>query len=276
MGHVEIVAEVGINHNGEVSIAKELILCAKEAGCDYVKFQKRTLEIVYSKGQLAAVKQTPWGNTLGEAKRHLEFGADEYDEIDRYCRELGIRWFASPWDVKSVQFLKRYDLPYIKVASACITDEQLLLAIRQAERSVVLSTGMSTRAEVLNSSALLGPNLVYVLACTSTYPTPPDEVNLDFIRTLKSEFPLKRVGFSSHSPGITFIIASVALGAEMVEFHVTLDRTMFGSDHAGSIEPEGVRKIVKHTRNLEAGMGNGEWTVFPGEKLKREKLRQWK
>ena len=268
------VAEIGINHNGDMEIAKKLIDVASLAGCDYVKFQKRTVEKVYTDYELDQPRESPWGTTNRHQKDGLEFGKSQYDEIDRYCHTKNIGWFASPWDVESVDFLDRYDPPFIKVASACVTDRELLVRIGDTAIPVIMSTGMSTCDEVRQAFTIIGHRVLYLLACTSTYPTRPDEMNMRFMQTLRREHPGLKVGFSNHSPGLTFCIAAAAMGAEMIEFHITLDRSMYGSDQAASIEPPGVMSLVKHLRDVEAGMGTGEWTVFKSEEKIKQKLRR--
>jgi len=270
----KLVAEIGINHNGDINTTKQLIRMAKEAGCDYVKFQKRTIDVVYSKEELDKPRESPWGTTNRQQKEGLEFGKQEYDEIDVCCEHIHLPWFASPWDVESVNFLINYNIPYIKVASACITDFRLLEAVRQTNIPVILSTGMSTKQEVYKAVNFLGDQVEYILACTSTYPTDTVEMNMNFIKTLKKEFPTKRIGFSNHNAGILYCVVSAALGAEMIEFHITLDRSMYGSDQAASIEMPGVRKIVNYVRSIEDAMGTGEWTVFDSEEKIKQKLRR--
>jgi len=275
MKKVLLVAEIGINHNGDVNLAKKLIDVAAFSGCDFVKFQKRTVDLVYSKEELDKYRESPWGTTNREQKYGLELGEGAYDEIDRYCRGKGIGWFASPWDVASVEFLRRYDLPYYKVASASLTDVELLKRIRGTGAKVILSTGMSTKEELDSALTIFGANVEYILACTSTYPTKDEEMNLNFISTLKSQYPEYKIGFSNHSPGIFFSAAAAVLGAEMIEFHITLDRAMYGSDQAASIEASGVMKLAKYVRALELGMGTGEWTVFDSEEAIKQKLRKF-
>lgn len=277
MNQCKIVMEVGINANGDLSTAKKLIDIAKVAGCDYVKFQKRTIELVYSEEELNKPRESPWGTTAREQKHGLEFGKDDYDQIDAYCRQVGIEWFASPWDVEAVKFLSQYDLPFIKIASACVTDHKLLRAVSgYGKPKKIISTGMSTQQEVYECCFVLSGELKYILACTSTYPTLDEEMNLEFITTLQKDYPFCKIGFSNHSPGIIYMIVAAALGAHMLEFHATLDRSMCGSDQAASIEPTGVFKLVKHVRNLEKAMGDGKWIVFPSEEKVKEKLRRCK
>jgi N-acetylneuraminate synthase len=269
-----IVAELGINANGDIDIAKKMIKNAKEAGCDFVKFQKRTIDVVYSKEELDKPRESPWGSTTREQKEGLEFNREEYDEIDRYCEEIGIKWFASPWDIQSVKFLEKYNCPYIKIPSALITDIDLLEEIRITKIPVIMSTGMSTQEEVRKATKYLGSQIEYLLACTSTYPTVDEEVNLRFITTLKKEYPHYRIGFSNHSPSAFFVSASAALGSEMIEFHYTLDRAMYGSDQAASIETGGMKRVVAYVRGIQRVLGTGEWTVFPSEEKIKQKLRK--
>ena len=276
MNKIKLVAELGINHNGDLKIAKQLIDIAKTAGCDYVKFQKRTIDLVYTEEELNKYRESPWGTTNRQQKEGLEFSKEDYDWIDMYCKQVGIEWFASPWDIESVKFLAQYGLPFIKIASACVVDSSILAAIvGDSNSSVIISTGMSTGDEVIRCTNNFGKRVEYILACTSTYPTANYEMNLSFITTLKQLYPGTKVGFSNHSPGIMYMVVAAALGAKMLEFHITLDRSMPGSDQAASIEPEGVFKLVKHVRNLEKAMGDGNWKVYPSEEKIKEKLRKW-
>ena len=270
----KLVAELGINHNGNLLIAKRLIDIAKFAGCHYVKFQKRTVDLVYTKEELDKERESPFGTTTREQKYGIEFDKDGYDFIDEYCRQLGIGWFASPWDIESVEFLKQYNLPYIKIPSALITNKELVEACGDFGAPVIISTGMSTKEEVEACRDWLGDSLEYILACTSTYPTADCEMNLLGISTLKEDFPDHKIGFSNHSPGIQYLIIAAAFGAEMLEFHVTMDRASYGSDQAASIEPQGVFSIVKHVSNTEKAIGDGKWTVFDSEEKIKEKLRK--
>lgn len=274
MSKVFITAEVGINGNGDMDLAKKLIDVACLAGCDAVKFQKRTVDVVYTPEQLDVPRESPWGTTNREQKYGLEFGVSDYKEIDKYCELKNIEWFASPWDVNSVEFLNIWPTKYIKIASASLTDFDLLEATMITEKDIIISTGMSTKEELDNALKIVGKNVKYILACTSTYPTVPEEMNLNFIKTLKKEYPQYKIGFSNHSPGIMFMVAAAALGAEMIEFHITLDRAMYGSDQAASIETNGVMSLCKHIRNIEKGMGTGDWTVFPSEEKVKKSLRR--
>jgi N-acetylneuraminate synthase len=270
-----IVAEIGINHNGDLKLACKMMEVAKAAGCDLVKFQKRTIDKVYTKEELDRPRESPWGKTNREQKEGLELSKYDYSYIDRRSKELGIPWFASPWDVDSVDFLMRFDVPFMKVAGACVTDLELLKKIAETGKPIILSTGMSTKEEVREALRFFQGQVKYVLACTSTYPTPVDELNLKFISTLRKwKGSSWEVGYSNHSPGVAPCIAAAALGAEMIEFHMTLDRSMYGSDQAASIEPPGMFNLVKNCRNMEKALGNGEWMVFPSEEKVKAKLRK--
>jgi N-acetylneuraminate synthase len=268
------VAEIGLNHNGSVDIAKRLIDVAVSAGVDAVKFQKRTPEIATPADMRDVRRETPWGEMSYLEYRHrVEFGAAEYEEIDRYCKELGVAWFASPWDVPSVEFLERFAVPCHKVASASLTDLDLLTALRDTEKPIIASTGMSTMAEVDQAVAVLGAERLVLLHTTSTYPCPPEEANLLGIPTLASRFGVP-VGYSGHERGLQVSVAAVALGACVLERHVTLDRTMWGSDQAASLEPEGLRRLVRDVRIVETALGDGAKRVFPGEEAPRRRLRR--
>jgi N-acetylneuraminate synthase len=283
-----IIAEIGINHNGSVAVAKHLIDVAKSTGCDAVKFQKRTVDLVYSPDELMKPRESPWGSTFGDQKRGLEFCHDDYGEIDRHCMENDIQWFASPWDVESVAFLSEFDIPFIKVPSALITNAELARVIHNTELPVMLSTGMSTVNEINN--AVIEYNrygrLDTLMHCTSTYPSVPSELNLSVVGRMAREHMIvgssdvcyipanTRIGFSNHYSGITWAPVVVALGAKVVEFHITLDRTMYGTDQAASIEPDGVRRLVEHIRLVEKMLGDGVKQVYDSELPILEKLRK--
>ena len=247
---VFIIAEIGINHNGSLVTAKKLINIAHLFGCDAVKFQKRTVDKVYTKEELMMPRQSVFGNTNGDLKYGLEFGYSEYKEIDRYCKELGILWFASAWDVDSVDFLEKFDVCAHKIPSACITDIELLNHIKKTNKPVFVSTGMSTMDEIENALSILGTDNTVLLHCTSTYPTQNNEINLKVIPLLKEKFDCP-IGYSGHEKGIVPSTIAVVMGACTVERHVTLDRTMWGSDQAASLEPEGLRKMVRDIRNVK-------------------------
>jgi N-acetylneuraminate synthase len=272
--HVMVVAEIGINHNGSLETALALIEAAKQAGADAVKFQKRSPRLAVPRSEWDRPRETPWGTMSYLAyKERIEFGEAEYDAIDRYCRERDIGWFASPWDVESVAFLERYDLPLLKVASASLTNRPLLEAVAATGRPVVLSTGMSTLAEVHEAAAILGSSLSIVCHCNSTYPCPPEDLNLRCIETLRREFPNCAVGYSGHETGLQTTVAAVALGASFIERHITLDRAMWGTDQSASVEPAGFARLVRDIRVIEAALGDGVKRVTAGELPALAKLR---
>ena len=270
---VEIVMEIGINANGDVGLAKKLIDIAHSSGCDYVKFQKRTVETVYTAEELDVPRKSPWGTTNREQKHGLEFGMEDYKNINRYC--LGkVEWFASPWDLYSVGFLSNFDPPFMKIASASLTDHEMLETVKGYGYPVILSTGMSTYEELDAAIDVMGKDNVYcIMHCTSTYPTATNELNLSVIPVMKERYPWCKIGFSNHHPGIIHMVTAVALGAEVIEFHATLDRSMYGSDQSASIEPEGVFKLVKYIRGVKDAMGDGEKRVYLSEVPIRAKLR---
>lgn len=268
-----VVAEIGINHNGDLEIAKRLIDVAASAGCSAVKFQKRTVEVVYSTAELARVRESPFGNTNGELKRALEFGKAQYTEIGAHCKKAGIAWFASPWDEASVDFLEGFGVPCHKVASASLTDDHLLRHIRATGKPIILSTGMSTMAQIDHAVEVLGREKLIILHATSTYPATYDELNLKVIPVLAKRFGVP-IGYSGHETGIASSVASVALGASMVERHLTLDRAMWGSDQAASLEPNGMQRLLRDIRLVETSMGDGEKRLYEREIPIMEKLRR--
>jgi len=268
-----IVAEIGINHNGDLNLAKKLIDMAVFAGCDAVKFQKRTIELVYTPEELAKERENPFGPTNGDLKRGLEFGEGEYQEIDRYCKQRGIIWFASPWDVKSVDFLERFNVPCYKIASACLTDEELLKKVRMTGKPVILSTGMSTPEEIRRSVNTLGNENLILLHCNSTYPSNVNELNLSVIPWLKKEYACP-IGYSGHETGVVQPVMAALLGACVVEKHITLDRAMWGSDHAASLEPNGLNRLVRDIRMIPSCLGDGKKRVFESELPILQKLRK--
>ncbi|MGA0131443.1 MAG: N-acetylneuraminate synthase family protein, partial [Ilumatobacteraceae bacterium] len=247
---VFVIAEIGINHNGDVGTAKKLIDVATAAGCDAVKFQKRTPAICVPPEQASILRETPWGTmTYLEYKERIEFGTDEFSEIDAHCRAKNIMWFASPWDVPSVEFLESFNTPVFKIASACLTDDELLGAIRATGKPVIMSTGMSTLAEIDHAISILDRANLILGQATSTYPCKPEELNLRAIQTLRERYGMP-VGYSGHETGLQTTIAAVALGAVFVERHITLDRAMWGTDHAASVEPGGLERLVRDIRNV--------------------------
>jgi len=270
-----IIAEIGINHNGSVQIAKDLIKTAHEAGVDAVKFQKRTPEICVPDHQKDQMRDTPWGYiTYLQYRYEVEFDQSDYEEIDAYCKELGIDWLASSWDIPSLEFIDKFAPPAHKVPSALLTDHELLRAMRQTGRPVILSTGMSTMQEIEQAVDILGLENLVICHTTSSYPCPPDELNLKMIPTLIEKFPCP-IGYSGHEVGLIPSAIAIAMGACLVERHVTLDRAMWGSDQAASIEPHGVRTLVKYIRVTEKALGDGEKQVYESEQSSLKKLRRY-
>ena len=272
---VYVIGEIGINHNGDLRTALALVDQAKAAGMDAVKFQKRTPQVCTPRDQWEVERDTPWGRmTYLDYRHRVEFGAAEYRQIDEYCREVGIDWFASPWDIESVDFLGGYAPPAYKVASACLTDDGLLRALRATERTVILSTGMSSPEQIRHAVEVLGSRNIVLCHATSTYPAPPEQLNLRMINTLQAEYPNVPIGYSGHEVGLQTTLCAVALGAVLVERHITLDRSMWGSDQAASVEPEGMRRLVRDIRVLEASLGDGVKQVYPQELDAMRKLRR--
>ncbi len=272
--HTFITAEIGINHNGDMALAKKLIDAAVIAGCDAVKFQKRTVDKVYTKDYLNGPRKSPWGETQRAQKEGLEFGKIEYDEIDAYCREKGIVWYASAWDIDSQIFLKQYDLKYNKVASAMLTKDEVLQEIASEGKYTFIATGMSTIDEIDHAVDIFNKhNCPYeLLHCNSTYPMPMADANLNLIHTLSEKYGCK-VGYSGHEAGILVSECAVAAGATSIERHITLDRTMYGSDQKASIEPYELCELVKNIRAIEIFMGDGKKVLSPAEEETKKKLR---
>ncbi len=268
-----IVAEIGINHNGDLEIAKKLIDVAVAAGCDAVKFQKRTVEVVYTREELAAPRESPFGTTNGDLKRALEFSVSEYSEIDSYCRRARIPWFVSCWDEHSVDVMRRFPLPCFKLSSASLTDDHLLKYTRAMGCPVILSTGMSTLEQIDHAVEILGQRDLILLHACSTYPAFYSELNLRAIHTLRDRYQVP-VGYSGHETGIPSSVAAAVLGACMIERHITLDRAMWGSDHAASLEPNGITRLVRDVRLIEEAMGDGVKRVYEREKPMIKKLRR--
>ena len=277
-GHpVFIVAEIGINHNGSLDIAKKLIEGAKAAGCDAVKFQKRTPELCVPKDQWNIERDTPWGRMTYIDYRHkVEFTKDNYAEIDRFCKEKNIIWFASCWDEEAVDFIEQFDVPIYKTASASLTDNNLLLKHKKLNKPTIVSTGMSTMEEIEEAEKLFGGKNILIAHSTSSYPCPNQELNLKMITTLKEKYPSIPIGYSGHETGLAPTWAAVALGASFVERHITLDRAMWGSDQAASVEPNGFNRLVRNVRDIEVALGDGIKRVYPSEMNARAKLRRVK
>lgn len=274
MGHTFICAEIGINHNGDLALAKRLIDVAAVAGCDAVKFQKRTVDAVYSEEYLNSPRQSPWGTTQREQKEGLEFGRAEYDAIDTYCREKGIAWYASAWDPESQRFLRQYGLQYNKVASAMLVREDILREIASEGRYTFIATGMSTMAEIDRAVAIFRKAgcPFELMHCNSTYPMPLEDANLEMIKTLADRYGCK-IGYSGHEEGFLASICAVAMGATSVERHITLDKGMYGSDQKASIEPYELCRMVREIRLIEKMRGTGEKSLSAAEQEMKRKLR---
>ena len=281
----KIIAEIGINHNGDLKIVKKLIDIAVFAGCDTVKFQKRNPDVCVPEQQKRVMRDTPWGEmTYLEYKHKIEFGQKEYDEIDSYCMDKGIDWTVSVWDLDSVEFMSSYEVPFIKIPSALLTDYELIGECSKRFKKLVLSTGMSTIDEIDKAVKSMGSELgnydshmrqceCALLHCNSTYPAPVDELNLSCISTLRKRYGCE-VGYSGHEYGLTTTISSLCFGATIIERHITLDKSMWGTDHMASVEPHGLLKLVRGIRELEKAIGDGVKVVTKGEKNIRDKLRK--
>ena len=271
---VYVIAEIGINHNGDLEIAKKLMDVAASAGCDAVKFQKRTPELCVPEEQKSQIRETPWGTmTYLEYKERTEFGQQEYQQIDTYAKQLGIHWFASPWDLPSVDFLLTFDPVCIKVASASLTDDALLKKLVASGVPLILSTGMSTMDEIDHAATVVKSSQYALAHATSTYPCQPSELNLRMISTMKDKFQVP-IGYSGHETGLATTLAAVAMGATFIERHITLDRAMWGTDHSASVEPTGLDRLVRDIRNIELAFGDGVKRVFDSELPVRAKLRR--
>jgi N-acetylneuraminate synthase len=271
---VFIIAEIGINHNGDMGIAKELIRLAKDAGCDAVKFQKRSIDRVYTKELLDSPRESPWGTTQRQQKEGLEFNYEQYKEIDSYCSELGIEWFASAWDIESKKFLRQFNLKYNKVASAMLVYEELLKEIASEKKYTFISTGGSLIEDIEKAVDIFRKadcpfELMY---CKGVYPMRDEDANLRCIETLRKHFNCK-VGYSGHEVGLAISYAAAALGATSLERHITLSRAMYGSDQAASIEPAGLRMLVGSVRKIENALGNGVIKILDSEESVMKKLR---
>jgi len=268
-----VIAEIGINHNGSVEIAKKLIRVASLIGCSAVKFQKRTVEVVYTTEELAASRESPFGTTNGDLKRGLEFSVEQYQKIDEYCKSLEMPWFASCWDKNSVDIMERFDPPCYKIASACLTDHPLLHYHKKMGRPIILSTGMSTLDQIDQAVEILGRENLVLMHATSTYPAKLEELNLRVIPALLSRYDIP-VGYSGHEVGLAPTVAAVVLGASAVERHITLERAMWGSDQAASVEPQGFMKLLKDIRAVERAGGDGVKRVYESEIPILKKLRR--
>ena len=272
------IAEIGLNHNGEVKIAKELIDVAVSAKCDAVKFQKRTPELCVPEDQKMIERDTPWGIMSYIDYRHrIEFGEDEYAQIDEYCSKVGIDWFVSTWDKESVDFMEeKLNANLYKVPSACITDTNMLNALNDSSKPIIMSTGMSTIDEIKSAVSFFNKDNLAILHCTSSYPCSNEEINLNMIPTLKEMFPNNIIGYSGHETGLQVTLAAVALGSKIIERHITLDRTMWGSDQSASLEPHGLRKLIRDIYAISDAMGDGKKIVYDSELSSLKKLRRFK
>lgn len=275
LSHCFIIAEIGINHNGDINLAKRLVKLAKDNGCDAVKFQKRTVELVYSKHELEMERPNPFGNTNGDLKRGLEFSYEQYQEIDKYCRELDILWFASCWDKNSVDFIDSFNPPCHKIASASLTDDDLILHIKSKGRPILLATGMSTQDEIDHALSILGMDNLVLMHCTSTYPSLESELNLNVILNYIKRYSCP-IGYSGHEKGVLPSVIAASMGACAIERHITTDRTLWGSDHPASLEPEGLRRLVRDIRLLNTIKGDGKKVVYESELPIIKKLRKVK
>jgi N-acetylneuraminate synthase len=275
MKKIFIIGEIGINHNGDVDIAKKLILKSKEAGCNAIKFQKRDINLVYEKEFLNSFRESPWGKTQRDQKAGLEFEKKEFDEIDKYSKELGIYWFASAWDLNSVEFLKKYDLKYNKIASAMIVDRQLLEAVAIQKKHTFISTGMSSLDDIGNAINIFKKHgcSFELMHCVSTYPMKTEDANLRTIDAMKNFFKCE-VGYSGHESGSAVSYAAASLGISSLERHITLDRTMYGSDQAASLEIDGFVNLIKVIKKIELALGEEKLgQIIEGEKPIAKKLR---
>jgi len=270
---VFIIAEIGINHNRDIELAKKLIDAAVLAGCDAVKFQKRTPEICVPDDQKDILRETPWGvMTYLEYRNRVEFSINEYEEIDKYCGDKNIIWFASCWDIPSVDFMNQFSPPLYKTSSACLTDDELLKYINQTNTSIILSTGMSTMDEIDHAISIIDNDRLLIAHSTSSYPCKTEELNLKMITTLKNKYDCP-IGYSGHEVGLQTTFAAVTLGACFVERHITLDRTMWGTDQSASVEPWGFMRLVRDIRVIEKALGDGVKIVYESEENIKEKLR---
>jgi N-acetylneuraminate synthase len=270
-----VIAEVGINHNGDLNVAKKIIDAAAHAGADAVKFQKRTPEVCTPLDQQKQMRETPWGYiSYLDYRYKVEFNEEQYREIDRHCKEKKIDWMVSVWDEPSVDFMEKFDTPAYKVPSASLTDKNLLKYVRKTGKPIIISTGMSTMDEIHKGVNAVGEDNLVIMHCTSTYPCEPEELNLRMIETLRREFPNNPIGYSGHEVGLVPSAVAIALGATSIERHITLDRAMWGSDQAASVEPGGFERLVKYIRVTEAGLGDGVKKVYESEMSSRKKLRR--
>ncbi len=273
LSHCFIIAEIGINHNGDINLAKKLIKMAHDLGADAVKFQKRTVDVVYTQHELEMERPNPFGNTNGDLKRGLEFGYGEYREIDEYCKKLSMMWFASCWDDESVDFIEQFNPPCHKIASACLTNDKLISYIKSKGRPILLATGMSTQEQIDHAVDILGQDNLVLMHCTSTYPSSEAELNLNVIPNYIEKYECP-IGYSGHEKGVFPSVLAASMGACAIERHITTDRTLWGSDHPASLEPDGLRRLVRDIRLLNTIKGDGKKVVYESELPIIKKLRR--
>ncbi len=273
LSHCFIIAEIGINHNGDINLAKKLIKMAHDLGADAVKFQKRTVDVVYTQHELEMERPNPFGNTNGDLKRGLEFGYGEYREIDEYCKKLSMMWFASCWDEESVDFIEQFNPPCHKIASACLTNNKLISYIKSKGRPILLATGMSTQEQIDHAVDILGQDNLVLMHCTSTYPSSEAELNLNVIPNYIEKYECP-IGYSGHEKGVFPSVLAASMGACAIERHITTDRTLWGSDHPASLEPDGLRRLVRDIRLLNTIKGDGKKVVYESELPIIKKLRR--
>ena len=273
LSHCFIIAEIGINHNGDINLAKKLIKMAHDLGADAVKFQKRTVDVVYTQHELKMEHPNPFGNTNGDLKRGLEFGYDEYRKIDEYCKSLSMMWFASCWDEESVDFIEQFNPPCHKIASACLTNDKLISYIKNKGRPILLATGMSTQEQIDHAVDILGQDNLVLMHCTSTYPSSEAELNLNVIPNYIEKYKCP-IGYSGHEKGVFPSVLAASMGACAIERHITTDRTLWGSDHPASLEPEGLRRLIRDIRLLNTLKGDGKKVVYESELPIIKKLRR--
>lgn len=267
------IGEEGINHAGDIDIAKKLVDVCVDAGCNAVKMQKRDIDIVYSTEELARPRESPFGITNGELKRGLELGKEEYDEFDAYCKSRRMTWFGSAWNESSVDFLSQYDPVCFKIASACITDDNLLKHHLQYHKPLIISTGGTTLRQIDHAVEIVGTDNIVLLHCVMNYPAEPKHLNLRVIQTLKERYNVP-IGYSGHEVGLSTTVAAVVAGAVLVERHICLDRSAWGSDMAASVEGQGLKRLVRDIRVVESAMGDGVKRVLPEEEVAKRKLRR--
>ncbi len=269
-----LIAEIGINHNGDLDNVMKLMNNSKDAGFDCVKFQKRTPELSTPDSQKNVMRETPWGEmTYLEYKKRIELDREAYSAIDQHSKKIGIDWTASCWDIPSVDFIADFNVPFIKIASASLTDKDLIHKIKNTKKPIILSTGMSTMDEIKKAVALLDESELILLHTTSSYPCAPEELNLNMINTLRKQFPELIIGYSGHEVGLATTLAAVTLGAKVIERHITLSRAMWGTDQSASIEMAGMTKLVKDIRTIESSLGDGIKKVYSSEQTPLQKLR---